>query len=178
MVSVTCTCLVICLDSRSAQDWHWPGVAESFMDTAPFPMTCAGILSPSKFQGLCVHDVCTCTIKCVSPWPVTCHLCGPVGRAMCIVSPWPATCHLCGLVGRAMCIVSPWLATCHLCGLVGRAMCIVSPWLATCHLCGLVGRAMCMCVSLTGDLPPVRSCRPGYVYVCLPDRRPATCAVL
>ena len=36
----------------------------------------------------------------------------------------------------------------------------------------------CMCVSLTSDLPPVRSCRQGYVYVCLPDRRPATCAVL
>ena len=30
---------------------------------------------------------------------------------------------------------------------------------------------MCMCVSLTGDLPPVRSCRQGYVYVYvgLPD---------
>ena len=39
-------------------------------------------------------------------------------------------------------------------------------------------RAMCMCVSLTGYLPPVRSCRQGYVYVCLPDRRSATCAVL
>ena len=39
-------------------------------------------------------------------------------------------------------------------------------------------RAMCMCVSLTGDLPPVQSCKQGYVYVCLPDRRPATCAVL
>ena len=35
--------------------------------------------------------------------------------------------------------------------------------LATCHVCGLVGRAVCVCVcvSLTGDLPSVRSCRQG-----------------
>ena len=42
----------------------------------------------------------------------------------------------------------------------------------TCYLCGLVAGDsctvhvhVCMCSSLTGDLPSVRSCRQGLVFV-------------